>query len=243
MFMRLPGLFCFCLFLLSACSSPSTAPSTSERSVHQDPQRKVCTERPPESYTSSVENRLKAELPLLGKSEAQAEGTVKSYLQQKSGGTKRSADLATYLFYICQMANNGGWSEDRTERLITLVSTWPVEEREPAAPNPNCMHQLQSGYALKEKIDEEYSRNRKAGTFQSHETDFVKKWATDEREWEIITEAMLVDMGGALNRERFRHAPISSSRPQGNWQWSTITTQLQGKILALEGICKGTVTN
>ena len=72
---------------------------------------------------------------------------------------------------------------------------------------------------------------------------FVKKWATDEREWEINTEAMLVDMGGALNRGRFRNAPISSSRPQGNWQWSTITTQLQGKILALEGICKGTVTN
>jgi hypothetical protein len=89
----------------------------------------------------------------------------------------------------------------------------------------------------------EYARNRKAGTFQSHETAFVKQWATDEREWEINTEAMLVDMGGALNRERFRNAPISASRPQGNWQWSTITTQLQGKILALEGICKGTVTN
>ena len=218
MFMRLPGLFCFCLFLLSACSSPSTAPSTSERSVHQDSQRKVCTERPPESYTSSVETRLKAELPLLGKSEAQAEGTVKSYLQQKSGGTKNSADRATSLFYICQMANNGGWGEERTERLLTLVDTWPVEQREPAAPNPNCMQQLQSGYTLKEQIDDEYARHRKAGT-------------------------MLVDMGEALNRGRFRNAPISSSRPQGNWQWSTITTQLQGKILALEGICKGTVTN
>lgn len=240
--MRVPGISCFCLFLLSACSSPSTAPSTSERSVRQDSQRKVCTERPPESYTSSVENRLKAELPLLGKSEAQAEGTVKSYLEQKSGGTKRSADIATYLFYICQMANNGGWSEDGTARLITLVNQWSVE-RDPTSPNPKCMQQLQSGYALKEKIDEEYSRNRKAGTFQPHEAEFVKKWATDEREWEINTEAMLVDMGGALNRGRFRNAPISSSRLQGNWQWSTITTQLQGKILALEGICKGIATN
>ena len=133
MLMRLPGISCLCFFLLSACSSPSTAPSTIERSVHQDSQRKVYTEKPPESYTSSVENRLQAELPLVGKSEAQAEGTVKSYLQQKSGGTKRSADRATSLFYICQMANNGGWSEDRTERLITLVNTWPIEEREPAA--------------------------------------------------------------------------------------------------------------
>jgi len=230
------GAICSCLLIFSGCTSPST---TYQRSGSQDAHKKGCTERPPASYTSSVENRLKVELPLVGKTEAQAEGAVKSYLEQKSGSTKEGKDLADYLFYICQTASNGNWSEATTEHLITLfVEKWRTEPREATASDSKCLQQLQSGYALKEKIDTEYSTTRKAGTFQSNQAGLVKKWAMDEREWEINTEAVLVDMGGSINRGHFRNAPISASRPQGNWEWGTITTQLQGKLIALEGICK-----
>jgi len=119
-----------CLILLNACA----APSTQDRTVRQGSGEveKVCTEKPP-GYTSKVEARLKAELPLSMTPEPQAEGLVKSYLDQQPKGTDRGEDLKDYLFYVCQMSNNGGWSADTTERLIHLfIDRWPATTSESA---------------------------------------------------------------------------------------------------------------
>lgn len=103
------------------CSGP---PTTQERTVRQTSATdKVCTEPRPASYTAEVESRLKAALPLKGVTEAQAEAVVNGFLSQEAGGTKRGEDLKHNLFYICQMANNGGWSEATTAHLVGLVIT------------------------------------------------------------------------------------------------------------------------
>ena len=117
---RLLGIF-LCL-ILSACSTPPKMPNTDEQTVRQGSGQveKLCTEKPPPGYTSGMEARLKAELPLAGTTEAQAEGVLRNYFDQHPRGTDRGADLDNYLFHICQMANNGGWSAGETERFIKL---------------------------------------------------------------------------------------------------------------------------
>ena len=117
-------------------------PSTKDRSISHPPQPggtdvlKICTERPP-SYTASVESQLKAVLPLLGKTEVQAEAIVNAFLSQQPRGTQRGEDLNNYLFYICQMANNGNWSEATTERLINrFFDKWAVKDSEEQAKKP-----------------------------------------------------------------------------------------------------------
>ena len=121
------------------CKGPE---STQARSVPHPPQPggtevlKVCTERP-QSYTASVESQLKAVLPLLGKSDVEAEGTVKAFLSQQPRGTQRGEELNNYLFYICQMSNNGKWSEATTERLILgFINKWGSKEFEDTPRKP-----------------------------------------------------------------------------------------------------------
>src|SRR5207249_6209943 len=109
--------------ILSACNTPPKAPTTDERTVRQGSGQveKLCTENPPPGYTSGMEARLKAELPLAGTTEAQAEGVLKNYFDQHARrGTDRGEDLEKYLFHICQMSNHGGWRVGDTERFITL---------------------------------------------------------------------------------------------------------------------------
>ena len=204
--------------------------------MHHDAHTKVCTEQPPASYTSSVENRLKADLPLLGTTEAQAEGVISSYLEQKSGVTETGEDVAAYTFYICQMAHNGGWSEAGTARLIDkLLATSPAST--PA--HPACIQQLQKGYALKDSIDEEFWRTRRDETFQGRREELTQKWDRQGMAWASQTEAILMATGGAIDKGRFRNASISSSAIHGtNAQWNGIRNYLQGRLLALEAICK-----
>jgi hypothetical protein len=86
---------------------------------------KICTERVPDFYTSSVGASVKAALPLSGKTAAQAEGVIDSYVKQESGGTRSGKDLQDNLTHICQMAINGNWSEATTERIINkMVDKW-----------------------------------------------------------------------------------------------------------------------
>ena len=107
----------FYLFLLSACA----APSTQERTVRQGSQQveKVCTEKP-SGYSDTFEKQLKVKLPLGTATEPQAEGVLRRYIEQEPKGTPRGEDLSSYLFYICQMSNNGGFTPETTERLINI---------------------------------------------------------------------------------------------------------------------------
>lgn len=119
----LPVMALLCCLAVGCQNRP---PSTADRSIPHPPQPdgsvlKICTERVPDFYTSSVDANVKAALPLSGKTAAQAEAAVDSYVKQESGGTSSGKDLQDYLRYICQMANNGKWSEATTERLINKM--------------------------------------------------------------------------------------------------------------------------
>jgi hypothetical protein len=72
---KLLGIFLF--LILSACSAPSKAPTTDERTVRQGSGEveKLHTENPPPGYTNGMEARLKAELSPAGTTEAQAAAT------------------------------------------------------------------------------------------------------------------------------------------------------------------------
>lgn len=105
--------------LLFGCTNP---PSTGDRTVRQSSETdKACTEPRPASYTAEVESRLKAAIPLEGLTGAQAEAALKGFLSQEAGGTRHGEDLRHNLFYICQMANNGGWDQATTVHLVELV--------------------------------------------------------------------------------------------------------------------------
>jgi hypothetical protein len=123
-----PIMAVMCL-LAYGCKGP---PSTGDREINQTGEKgtlKICLERAPAFYNAEVDSRLKAALPLAGKTEAQAEASVQAYLRQEAGGTKRGQDLQDYMNHICLMANNGNWSEATTERLLVLgIKTFGGEE-------------------------------------------------------------------------------------------------------------------
>lgn len=217
-------------------------PGTQERTVQQGGTGtvKVCTERPPSTYTASVERRLKASLPLAGKTEAQAEGVIREHLNQEAGSTKIGEDLQSYMFYLCQMANNGGWSEGTTERLINLfMERWPKQEPQ-ANPQQDsrCTQHQEEGYALKETIDTEYWQTRRDGTFQPRREELIKRWNQLAVDWNTRTETFLMEAGGHLKKGRFKNAVIPSTGLHGtNDQWNSIRNFLQGRLIALESIC------
>ncbi|MDP1769472.1 MAG: hypothetical protein Q8L74_11805 [Nitrospirota bacterium] len=228
------------LIVIFICFSPisCSAPGTHDRTIYQDETQRACTEKPP-NYTSAFEGRLRADLPLEGKSAAEAEGLIKSYLSREPVGTKRGGDLQGYLFYICQMANNGRWSEETTKSLINLfMDKWPVEKQEATQPHPKCKQQLESGYALKEEIDNEYWYAKNAGTFQDRRDEFAGKWDRDAGRWAAETETILVQIGGPIERGRFRNAPISATALNNtNAKWNGIRNYLQSRLSALDLIC------
>jgi hypothetical protein len=134
-FVRIMAVVCF---LPYGCSGPL---STKDRTIAQPPQPggtgplKVCTERVPDYYNAAVDSRVKAALPLAGKTEAQAEASIQAYLRQEAGGTKSGKDLQDILTHICQMANNGNWSEATTERIINrFIDRWGGGESEARKP-------------------------------------------------------------------------------------------------------------
>ncbi len=222
-----------CLFVISC-----TAPGTHERTVYQGETQRACTEKPP-SYTSAFEGRLKVELPLEGKSAAEAEGLIKAFLSQQPVGSKMGADLEGYLFYICQIANNGHWSAEETNRAISLfMDKWANGKQGTAQPHPKCKHQLESGYALKERIDDEYRQYIKAGIFQARREEFTASWDSEAEEWAAETKAFLLQIGGPIAKGRFQNAMISATfLDNTNAKWNGIRNFLQGRLVALESIC------
>lgn len=139
------------------------------------------------------------------------------------------------------MANNGGWKESTTERLINLfMEKWPKQEPQ-ANPQQDsrCTHQQEEGYALKETIDTEYWQTRHDGTFQPRREELIKRWNQLAVDWASRTETVLMEEGGNLKKERFKNAVIPSTGLHGtNDQWNSIRNFLQGRFIALESICQ-----
>jgi hypothetical protein len=239
---KLLGIF-LCL-ILSACSTPPKAPTTDERTVRQGrgEVEKLCTENAPPGYTSGTEARLKAELPLAGTTEAQAEGVLKNYFDQHPrGGPDRGEDLEKYLFHICQMSNTGGWSAGETERFINLFMDGRTTSKSEVAatpPEPRCTKQLKQGYALRERIDNEYWQSRRDGTFLDRRDEFTARWGKEAGEWAAETRAVLLQIGGPTAKGRFQNAQTPIGMVSGDVKWNNIRNFLRTRLAALESICK-----
>ena len=50
-------------------------------------------------------------------------------------------------------------------------------------PEPRCTKQLKQGYALRERIDNEYWQSRRAGTFRDQGDEFTARWGKEAGEW------------------------------------------------------------
>jgi hypothetical protein len=118
-------------------------------------------------------------------------------------------------------------------------STQDQGEREVVVPNPKCIQQLRSGYALNERIDEEYEQTLKAGVFQGHMEELTAKWSNEANEWAAKTMGMLFRIDGPTAMGRFNSA-MTSTNPLGNRTRSDTSNYLRVKLNALESICKGT---
>ncbi len=228
------------LLTLTSTLSCASQDSTQSRSVYQEKDQKVCTEKPP-SYTSDFEARLKADLPLAGKTPVEAEAIIKSYLSKEPLGSGRGEDLQGYLFYICQIANNGHWSEEATLHAINLfLEKWPSNKKQQAQLHPQCMQKLESGYALKGQIDREYWEARKAGVFkeQTQTEALINRWVNEAAHWERDTGALLVQIAGPSARGRFMNGEVSATVIAGNAKWNQVRNVIQARLAALEVICR-----
>lgn len=215
-------------------------PDTQSRTVYQNEGQKACTEKRPARYTSDFESRLKAVLPLVGKTGAEAEGLIKSFLSQQFGGTRFGEDLQGYLFYICQMSNSGKWSADETLRAIALFkdksSSWNQERSQR---NLRCLNQLERGYVLKDEIDKEYFRTKEAGTFQEQQDALVNKWIGNAIKWEEDTKVVLIQIGDPVAKGRFGNGPISPYVLNNtNPKWNRVRNVLQASLNSLDEICR-----
>jgi hypothetical protein len=183
---------------------------------------------------------LRAGLPLAAKTGPEAEGLIRSFLSQQSGGTKFGDDLQGYLFYIYQMSNNGHWNADETHRAISLFMDKDISSnQERAQRNPLCTRQLESGYALKDEIDKEYFRARKSGTFQDQQNALIDKWVGKTSTWEADTGAVLVQIDGPAAKGRFRNGQVSpTALSNTNIKWNQVRNVLQARLTSLDEICR-----
>jgi hypothetical protein len=121
------------------------------------------------------------------------------------------------------------------ERTVSLAET----QKEIARPNSKCTLQLELGYVLKEEIDGEYWIATRDETFQDRREEFMAKWDSEVEEWTTKTNAVLLQIGGPTASGRFQNAMIPTTvLDNTNMKWNGIRNSLQGRLVALESICK-----
>ena len=155
---KLLGIVLF--LILSACSAPPKAPTTDERTVHQE-----------------------------------------SGVAEKPAGTTKAQPAAT-----------------------------PSETR--------CTTQLKQGYALRERIDNEYWLSRRAGTFRDQRDELTARWGKEAGQWAAETRAVLLQIGGPTAKSRFQNAHTPIGMVSGDVQWNNIRNVLRTRLAALASICK-----
>ena len=116
----------------------------------------------------------------------------------------------------------------------------PTTEGQAAAipPDPKCLTQLKQGYALRERIDNEYWQSRRAGTFQDQREEFTARWEKEAVAWAAETRVVLLQMGGPSAKARFQNAQTPIGTVNGDEKWNNTRNFLRTRLAALEGICK-----
>ena len=103
---------------------------------------------------------------------------------------------------------------------------------------PRCTKQLEHGYALRERIDNEYWQSRRAGTFLGRRDEFTARWGKEAGQWAAETRAVLLQIGGPTAKSRFQNAHAPIGMVSGDVQWNNIRNFLRTRLAALASICK-----
>jgi hypothetical protein len=120
-----------------------------------------------------------------------------------------------------------------------LPSTGTTEAQTAAPPSaPRCTKQLEHGYALRERIDNEYRQSRRVGTFRDRRDEFTARWGKEAGEWAAETRAVLLQIGGPTAKGRFLNAATPIGMQSGDEKWNNIRNFLRTRLAALESICK-----
>ena len=133
-----------------------------------------------------------------------------------------------------------GFTNGTEARLKSELPLAGTTEAQAAAtpPDSRCTKQVEQGYALRERIDNEYWQSRKAGTFQDQREEFTARWGKEAGEWADETRAVLLQIGGPTAKGRFQNAQTPIGMVSGDVKWNNIRNFLRTRLAALEPICK-----
>ena len=101
-----------------------------------------------------------------------------------------------------------------------------------------CTKQLKQGYALRERIDNEYGQSRRDRTFRDRSDEFTARWGEEAGRWADETRALLFQIGGPTAKSRFQNAKTPIGMVSGDVRWNNIRNFLRTRLAALESICK-----
>jgi len=130
-----------------------------------------------------------------------------------------------------------GGTEARLKAEPPLAGTTEAQAAT-TQPNPRCTKQLEQGYALRERIDNEYWQSRRDGTFLDRRDEFTARWGEEAGKWADETRAVLLQIGGPTAKGRFQNAQTPIGMVSGDVKWNNIRNFLRTRLAALESICK-----
>lgn len=153
--------------------------------------------------------------------------------------------LGIFLFLIlsaCSAPPKAPITDERTVHQDSGEAEKPAgttEAQTAATPSePRCTKQLKQGYALRERIDNEYWQSRRAGTFRDQRDELTARWGKEAGQWAAETRAVLLQIGGPTAKSRFQNAHTPIGMVSGDVQWNNIRNFLRTRLAALASICK-----
>ena len=149
--------------------------------------------------------------------------------------------LGILLFLILSVYSAPSKAQTPEEAQVQAeLSPIATTEAQPAAPPPapKCTQQLEQGYALRERIDNEYRQSRRAGTFLGRKDAFTARWGKEAAEWAAETRAILLQIGGPTAKGRFLSAATPIGMVGGDVKWNNVRNFLRTRLAALASICK-----
>ena len=153
--------------------------------------------------------------------------------------------LGIFLFLILSACSAPPKAPTTDERIVRHdrgeVEKPPgTSETQPATtpPEPRCTRQLKQGYALRERIDNEYWQSRRDGIFRDRSDEFTARWGEEAGQWANETKALLLQIGGPAAKSRFQNAKTPIGMVSGDLRWNNIRNFLRTRLAALASICK-----
>lgn len=166
-------------------------------------------------------------------------------IDKVSNVSKINKLLGIFLFLIlsaCSAPLKAPTTDERAVRHeIEAVETpeKTTKSQTAAIPSePRCTKQLKQGYALRERIDNEYWQSRRDGTFRDRGDEFTAKWGEEAGQWADETKTVLLQIGGSSAKSRFQNAKTPIGMLNGDVRWNNIRNYLRTRLAALASICK-----